>query len=77
MRIAPDMARELNELRDLASTQIVKPTLTDVLRAALRLGIPLLREELLHSKASPTGSEATAPHAHARSSPAARKKPKR
>jgi hypothetical protein len=76
MRIDPEMARELNELRDLASTQIVKPTLTDILRAVIRLGIPMLRAELVREKVPASAPADPAPDAHARGARAARRKPK-
>jgi hypothetical protein len=72
MRMEPSMERELSELRELASTQIVTPTMTDIMRAAIKAGIPVLRAELLRSRA-PAPPPADPPSdAQARSAPAAR-----
>jgi hypothetical protein len=74
----PEMERDLNELRDLASTKIFSPNLTDILRAVIKAGVPIVRAELLgSSRPPPQPPPADAvPDALARSTPAARKKRK-
>lgn len=74
MRMDPAMEEELHELRELASVQIVQPTMTDILRAAIKAGIPILRADLLRSRALAAQPEDQASDAQAGSSPAARTK---
>jgi hypothetical protein len=70
MRMEPAMEKELMELRELASTQIVTPTMTDIMRAAIKAGIPVLRAELLRSRGSAPPPADPPSDAQARSDPA-------
>lgn len=76
LRMDPEMERDLNELRDLASTKIFSPNLTDILRAVIKAGVPIVRAELLGSSSpSPQATpQDAALNIQARSTPATRKK---
>lgn len=78
MRIDEEIAAVLDEIRDLASTEIAKPSFTDIFRAVLQAGAPIVRAKLLASKghpATPPTSDAT-PSASARGKSATRKRSK-
>lgn len=52
MRADAAMVRELKELAELLSTEFVKATLADALRAVFTVGAPILRERLTKDRAA-------------------------
>jgi hypothetical protein len=70
MRADAAMVRELKELAELLSTEFVKATAADALRAVFTVGAPILRERLAKDGAASV-RPATTP---ASSAPAVRKR---
>lgn len=71
MRADAAMARDLHEIAELLSSEFVKASLADALRAVVKVGAPILRERLTKERAPSTPSSAPA------SSAPAQRKPKR
>jgi hypothetical protein len=72
MRADAATARELHEIAELLSSEFVKASLADALRAVVKVGAPILRERLLKERGPSTRSSATL----APSNPAERDEPK-
>lgn len=64
MRADVEMVRELQELAELLSTEFVKASVSDALRAVVKVGAPILRERLEEARAleqARTAPPSTAP----------------
>jgi hypothetical protein len=70
MRADAAMVRELKELADLLSTEFIKATVADALRAVCTVGAPILRERLTKDGAASARSATT----QASSAPAVRQR---
>jgi hypothetical protein len=72
MRADAATARDLHEIAELLSSEFVKASLADALRAVVKVGAPILRERLAKERA-PSAQSIAAPA----SSIPAQRKPKR
>jgi hypothetical protein len=72
MRADAATARELHEIAEVLSSEFVKASLADALRAVVKVGAPILRERLLQERGPSTRSSAT----QAPGNPAERDEPK-
>jgi hypothetical protein len=72
MRADAATARDLHEIAELLSSEFVKASLADALRAVVKVGAPILRERLAKERA-PSAQSIAAPT----SSVPAQRKPKR
>jgi hypothetical protein len=71
MRVDAATARELREIAEMLSTEFIKATLADAVRAVVKAGLPVIRERLSKQQAAASTPNAPTP---AHGTPAARKK---